>query len=163
KNQYMSGLLRANGINILIDGVGGALIPLVAHALHRRKHFNEFAHLARHNIPSFSDVTVKRQRLVLGKNVNPAQVGIHAVRQGYVNDTVNATECDCRFCAVARQGIKTFTSSACQQDSKSVFHCFAWMTNQVPTTAQVSASSFCAVILAQPGHSLCEPPRLTPA
>ena len=101
KNQDVLGLLGADGINVLIDRVGCALIPLIADALHGRKNFDELADFAAENVPAFADVAVQRQRFVLRKNVNAAQVGVEAIGESDVNDAVHAAEGDGRLGAIA--------------------------------------------------------------
>src|SRR5438128_7108059 len=43
QNEDVFGALAANGVDVLIDGVGGAAIPLFADPHLRRKNFNKFA------------------------------------------------------------------------------------------------------------------------
>ena len=43
KNKNVFGAFAADGINVLVDGVGGALIPLLRNAHLRRQHFDVFA------------------------------------------------------------------------------------------------------------------------
>jgi hypothetical protein len=52
------GLLGADGINVLINGVGGSLIPLIADPLHGREDFDELFYLAAEDVPAFADVAV---------------------------------------------------------------------------------------------------------
>src|SRR5512135_1620537 len=70
ENEDELGFLAANGVDVLIDGVGGSHVPVLADALHRRKNFDELADLASHETPAFADVAVERERLVLGENVD---------------------------------------------------------------------------------------------
>ena len=69
-----------------------------------------------------ADMAIERQRFILGENVNPAQVGVDAVRQGDVDDAVNAAEGNGRFGPVASQGIEPLARAASQEDSGGVFH-----------------------------------------
>ena len=59
ENQHVFRLLGADGINVLVDGVGGALIPLVADALHGGQDFDEFSDFAAEDVPAFADVAVQ--------------------------------------------------------------------------------------------------------
>ena len=106
EDEHVLGLLGADGVDVLVDGVGGALIPVVAHALHGRQDLDELAHLAADDVPAFADMAIERQRLVLGEDVDAAQVGIDAVGEGDVDDAVDAAEGHGRLGAVARQGIE---------------------------------------------------------
>ncbi len=72
--------------------------------------------------PAFANMTVQRQRFVLGQDVNPAQVRVDAVGERDVDDAIDAAEGDGRLRAIAGQGIKTLSCASRQQDSESVSH-----------------------------------------
>ncbi len=112
EDEHVLGLLRADRVNVLVDRVGCALIPLVAHPLHGRQHFDELAQFDAHDVPTFADVAVQRQGLVLGKDVDPPQVGVDAIGEGDVDDAVDAAKGDGRFGAVASQRIQPLTRAA---------------------------------------------------
>src|SRR5262249_18560212 len=116
------GLLGADGINVLVNGISSTLIPLIADAFHRRKYFDELAHLAAENGPAFTDVTIQREGFVLSKNVNTPQIGVDAVGKGDVNDAVDTAEGNGGLGAVAGEGIEPLSSSSSQQNSQSVLH-----------------------------------------
>src|SRR5579863_8641657 len=118
----MLGLLGSDGINVLVNGIGGALIPLVADALHRREHFDELTHLAAKNVPAFADVAVQRERLVLCEDIYAAQVRIEAVGECDIDDSVDAAEGDRRLGAVPSERIEALSSAACQKNPQRVFH-----------------------------------------
>ena len=44
-------LLGADGIDVLVDGVGGAHVPVLADALHGRQDFDELAQFAADDVP----------------------------------------------------------------------------------------------------------------
>ncbi len=58
--------LFLDGVDVLVDGVGGALIPVLVDALLRRHDVDELAQLAATTIPAEVDVPVEAHRLVLG-------------------------------------------------------------------------------------------------
>src|SRR5712672_2686194 len=76
ENQYVPRLLGADGINVLVNRVSGALIPLIADALHGGEHLDELSHFTTDDIPPFANVTVQRKSFVLGEDVDAAQVGV---------------------------------------------------------------------------------------
>ena len=93
ENDHVPGLFAADGIDILVDRVGRAHVPVGAGALRRRQQLEELAQLLGHNArPAFADVPVERQRLVLGEDVNPAQARVDAVGERDVNDAVVPSE-----------------------------------------------------------------------
>ncbi len=62
--------------------------------------------LAGDNLPGLADMAIERERLVLGEDVDLAQIGVDAVGEGDINDAVDAAEGDSRFGAVAGERIK---------------------------------------------------------
>ena len=127
EDQHVLRLFAADGVDVLVDGVGRAHVPVLAHALHRRQNLDELAEFSAHDVgPAFADVAVQRQRLVLRQDVNATQVGVDAVGERDVDDAIDAAEGDGRFGAVARQRIKTLTCSSGQQNSEGIFHLSAW-------------------------------------
>ena len=121
-------LLGADRINILINSIGGALVPLIAHPFHGRQDFHELVHLAAQDIPAFADVPVERERLVLREDVDAAQIGVQAIGKSDVDDAVDAAEGHRGFGAVASKRIESFSGSACQKNPESIFH----YTPQIP-------------------------------
>jgi hypothetical protein len=122
EDEDMLGLLGAYGINVLINGVGGALIPLVADPLHGGKDLDELSDLAAEDVPAFADVAVERKGFVLGEDVNAAQVGVEAVGESDIDDAIHASEGDGGLGTVAGKRIKALSGAACEKDSESVFH-----------------------------------------
>ena len=116
-------LFGADGVDVLVDGVGGALVPGLGDALHGREDLDELAELAGDDgAPAFADVAVEGERLVLGEDVDVAQVGVDAVGEGEVDDAVLAGERDGRLGAVARQGEEPFAGTTGEQNTKRVSH-----------------------------------------
>src|SRR5262249_34129180 len=60
ENEHVLGLLGSDGVDVLVNRVGGAHVPVVAYALHGRQDFDELAHLAGNDAPALADVTVQR-------------------------------------------------------------------------------------------------------
>jgi hypothetical protein len=122
EDEDVLGLLGADGIYVLINGVGRALIPLIADPLHGRKDFDELSHFAAEDVPAFANVAVKRKRFVLGEDVDAAEIGVEAVGESDIDDAIHASEGDGGLGAVAGKRIKAFSSAAREKDSESVFH-----------------------------------------
>lgn len=122
KNENVLGLLGADGVNVLINGVGGALIPVIADPPHGREDLDEFADFASENVPSFADVTVEGQGLVLGEDVDAAKIRIEAVGEGNVDDAIDAAEGHGGLGAIASERIEALSGAACQKHPESVFH-----------------------------------------
>ena len=121
KDEDEIGLLAADGIDVLIDGVGGALIPVLGDAHLRREHFDEIA-VAHEQRPAAAHVAIEAEGFVLGKNEDAAQLAIQAIGERDVNDAVDAAEGDGRLGAIASERPKAFALATGQQDRKCVAH-----------------------------------------
>ena len=120
--------LAHDRIQVLVDGVRRALIPVLADALLRRQDLDELAELFRDDAPSHPDVPVERQRLVLGGDEDAAQAGIDAVAEGKVDDPVRPAEIHRRFRAIFRQRIEPFAGAASEDDDEAVVEqCRHWL------------------------------------
>ena len=113
-------VLADDRIQVLVDGVGGALIPVLADALLRRQDLDELAELLRHHGPALADVAVERERLVLGRDEDVAQSRVDAVAQDEVDDAVGAAEIHRRLGAIPRERGEPFAGAACQHDYEDV-------------------------------------------
>src|SRR4029077_6920902 len=123
EDDHMLTLLAADGINILVNGVGCTQVPVFAYALHGRQDFNEFTQLARHHgAPAFTDVAIQGERLVPREDIHPAQVGVDAVGERDVDNAVVTAEGERGLGRAARQGVEAFPGAAGQQYSESILH-----------------------------------------
>ena len=95
-------VLAADRIDILIDGVGGAQIPIRGNAHLRRQHFDEFAEPHQRR-PALADVAVEAQRFVLREDEHAPQVAVDAIGKRDVDDAVDAAEGHGGLGAVARE------------------------------------------------------------
>ncbi len=123
EDEHIRWLLAANGVDILVNRICSAHVPVGACALHGREEFVEFSQFLGHYArPAFADVTVERQGLVLRKDVDLAQPRIDAVGKRNVDDSVVATEGNCRFSTITREWEEPFAGAARKQNSQSVSH-----------------------------------------
>ena len=111
-------------VEVLVDRVGGALIPVLADALLRRQNFDELAELFRHDVPAHADVAVQRERLVLRRDEDAPQSRIDAVAQREIDDAVGPAEEHGGLRAVSREGVQALAGASRQQyDQRIVEHC----------------------------------------
>jgi len=113
EDEHVLGLLGTDGINVLIDRVRRAHIPVIADPLHRGENFNELSYLAADDIPTFTDVPVERKSFVLGKDEDAAQFGVNAIGKRDIDDAVDAAEGDGRFGAIASERIESLAGASC--------------------------------------------------
>ena len=123
EDDHVLWLFAADGIDVLVNGIGVPHVPVGAGALHGGQEFKELAQFLGYNPrPAFTDVAVEREGLVLGENVNLAQAGVDAVGKGDVDDAVVSAKGHGRFGAIAGKREEPFSLSARKQYSKCVFH-----------------------------------------
>ena len=73
QHDHVARVLAHDRVEVLVDRVGRALIPVLADALLRRQDLDELAELLRDDAPAHADVPVERQRLVLRGDEDAAQ------------------------------------------------------------------------------------------
>ena len=93
-------------VDVLVDRVGGPLVPVVGDPLLGRDHLDVLVQLAGEELPALVDVPVQAHRLVLGEDQDLAEVGVDAIREGEVDDPVDPAERDGRLGPVAGQGLQ---------------------------------------------------------
>src|SRR5260370_30456714 len=113
--------LTADGINVLVDGVGRALIPLLRNAHLRREDFDVVAE-AGEGRPAGADVAVQAESLVLSEDENAAEIRIDAIREGDVDDAVESTEWNSRFGAVASERPQAFALASGKKYNDGIPH-----------------------------------------
>ena len=117
------GLFGADGVDVLVDGVCGALVPGLGDPLHGRQDLNELAELLGYDrAPTFTNVPVERKGLVLGEDIDVAKLGVDAVGEGEVDNAVLAGEGNGWLGAVAGKGEKTLASSTGEENTKRISH-----------------------------------------
>src|SRR5205823_11870183 len=121
KNKNELGALTADGINVLIDGVGGSLIPRLRNAHLRRNHFDVFAEAGERR-PTRANMAVQAKRFVLRKDENAAEIGVDAVGERDVNDAVKRTEGHGGLGAVARERPKAFPLASGKKYRDGILH-----------------------------------------
>ena len=147
EDDHVLGLLAADGVDVLIDRVGGAHVPVGAGALHGRQQLEELAEFLGDNAgPSFADMPVERERLVLGEDEDPAQAGVDAVGERDVDDPVVPAEGHGRLGAVAGQRKEPFPGAACKQNTQVCLSCPYEPALSRCLSGAFSARNQCAVI-----------------
>ncbi len=112
-------------IDVLINGVGRALIPIRAGGrLVRLQHMN--AAIQAVQIPRLpvADILVQQQRLVLREKADGIDAGVDTVGKREINDAVLAAERNGGLCQLFGKGIQACTLTASQQHGDAFFHFF---------------------------------------
>ena len=122
ENHYILRLVLVDEAHVLIDGIGGALVPRTALAAHvGRQDVN--AAVAAVKVPRLAgaDVAVELQRAVLGQHAHGVNTGICAVGQGKINNAELAAEGYGGLCHGAGEDIEAAALSAGQQHGDTFF------------------------------------------
>jgi hypothetical protein len=106
EDQHVTGTVRPDNVQVLVNSVGRPPIPLTANALGRREDFDELAGACLEPGPPMDEVPDQRMRLVLGQYGHTTHAGVQAVRKREVYDPVLAAEIQRRFGTPVRQLVK---------------------------------------------------------
>ena len=116
QHQHILGIVALDKVDVLIDGVGGTLIPIGALiALIGGQDVNAGVHTVQIPRLTGADVVVQLQRLILSEHAHRLDAGIDTVGQGEVDDAVLTAVGYCRFGNLAGQRVQTAALAASQQ------------------------------------------------
>src|SRR5467141_2384415 len=118
--------LAADGVDILVDGVGGALIPLLRDAHLRREDLDVIAEASERR-PAGADVAVQAEGLVLGEDENAAEIRIDAVREGDVDDAIESAKRHGRLGAIASERPEAFALAPGKEYDDGIPHIGHWL------------------------------------
>ena len=104
--------MRANQIEILVDAIGRAAIPVLTNLLLCGHDIDEFAKLATQIAPAALHVLNERLTLVLGHQKNLANTRVHAIGERKVDDAELTAKRRCRLTAIRRQIAQALTAPA---------------------------------------------------
>ena len=130
-------------VDVLVDRVGGPLIPLVAEALLRRDHLDVFVEFAAQELPTLVDVPVQADGLVLGQDQDLAKVGVQAIREREVDDPVDPAEGDRRLGPVTRQGFEARPPPPGEDDGQYIAEHLTTSSLDLSVIAVIYAQSRC--------------------
>jgi len=122
EDQHVVRVIALDERDILIDGVGRALVPLGVFTLGVGR---QDLHAAVRGVEAprlaVADVLVELQRLILGQNADRVDLGVYAVGKRKINDAVFAAERNGRFGRVLRQDHQTAALTTCQEHGDTTF------------------------------------------
>ena len=120
QHQHVTRMVQADDLQVLVERIGGAAIPEVAHLLLRRDHLDELVELAAQVAPAALDVLDQRVRLVLRHDRDATDAGVDAVREHEVDDAELAAERRRRFATVIGQVLEALAAAARHDDGERV-------------------------------------------
>ncbi len=123
EDQQVPRIFPHDRVEVLVDRVRRAQIPVFADALLRAEDLDELAELVGHHAPAHADVAAERERLVLHRDEDLAQARVDAVAQREVDDAVGAAEIDRRLGPLLGERVQTFAGASGQNhDDDIVLH-----------------------------------------
>ena len=111
-----------DGVDVLIDGVGGALVPVFVDALLRRQHFDVFVQFARQEAPAGADVARQAAGLVLRQHEDAAKIAVDAIGEREIDDAIESAERHGRLGAIAGQGFQPRALAPGQNQGQHISH-----------------------------------------
>src|SRR5690606_18367007 len=100
-------------VDVLIDRVGGAFIPLrLGNTLRGRQDVETLVSFRAEEVPAVLEVADQRMGLVLGGDADAADAGIHGVGQGKIDDARLAAEINGGLGATIGQFLQTAAATA---------------------------------------------------
>ena len=128
QDEDVAGVGLLDGVDVLVDGVGGALVPVLVDALLRRQHLDVLVEGAAEEAPASGNVAIEAAGLVLRQDVDAAQVAVDAVGEGKVDDAIESAEGHGGLGPVARQRVEPGALAACQDQRQYLAHgaCLPW-------------------------------------
>src|SRR5665647_972254 len=114
-----SGSVRLDDVDVLIDGVGRAKIPVrLRDALARRQDIEAFIALGTKEVPAHLEMSDQTVSLVLGRNRDAADSRVNRVGQGKIDDARLPAEIDRRLGAPVGKLQKPASPPAGKNESK---------------------------------------------
>jgi hypothetical protein len=122
QHQHVLRLVDPQDVQVLVDGVGGALVPgFLRDPLLGRQQIHEFVEFAAQETPAALDVLDQRMGLVLGDDADAADARIHAIGQGKVDDAEFPAEGHARLGAPVGQLFQAAAPAAGENQRHGIF------------------------------------------
>ena len=118
-----SGMETVDEVDVLIDGIGSALIPaaLLVVAFVRGQHLGAAVGFVQTPGLTVADILIQFQRLVLGQNTDGVDTGVYAIGKGKVDDAVLAAKRYCRLGSLFCQNLQSAALTAGQKHGNTAF------------------------------------------
>ena len=116
----VAGAFLDDRVEVLVDRVGRAEVPMLADPLLGRQDGHELAQFLRDDAPAGPNVAVERERLVLGRDEDAAQPRIDAVAEDEIDDPVRSAEVDGGLGAITGERIEPLAGASGQDNRERV-------------------------------------------
>ena len=141
QDQRLAGLLALDPEDVLVDRVGGAGYQVSAIRCSGGRTSTNSPRLRARNFQAWSMCRFRLKRLVLRQDQDLPEAGVDAVREGEVDDPVDAAERHGRLGAVAGQGLQPGALPAGQDDGQHILHQTTAPTRRDPRLARRVATA----------------------
>ena len=123
ENHDVLGVKAVDEVDVLVDGVGGALVPalLLVVALVGGQDLGAAVGLVQAPGLTVADIFIQLQGLILGQDAHGIDAGVDTVGQGEVNNAVLAAEGDGGLGGLFRQDIESAALATGQQHGNAAF------------------------------------------
>ena len=122
QHRHILRIVQIHEADVLVDGVGGALIPSrAAVALVRGEDMHAAVHAVKLPRLAAADVAVQLQRAVLGEHAHGVYAGVCTVGEGEINDAELPPERDGGLGHVSGEHIEAAALTAGQQHGNAFF------------------------------------------
>ena len=120
ENHHVPRPLFLDDVDVAIDRVRGAFVPLADVAVMRRLDADELLQPAGQEVPPEPDVLLERTGPVLRKEIDPPQTGMDAIGKREVDDAIEAAEGDRGLGAVERERLEALALPAGENERERV-------------------------------------------
>ena len=123
EDDHIIGIKTVHEVDVLVDGVGGTLVPagLLVETLVGGQHLSAALRLVQTPGLTIADIFIQLQRLVLGQNTDGVDTGVDTVGQREVDDAVLAAEGNGGLGGFLRQYLKTASLTTGQKHCDDTF------------------------------------------
>ena len=122
EDQHVGWLVVPDEIEVLADGIRRAPVPIEARPLLGRDILQKVTDLFTENIPPVLQMLGQGLGLVLGQDDDLVDLGVDAVAQGEIHETVDPAEGDRRLGPVPGQGHEPLAPAPGHDECEDFFH-----------------------------------------
>src|SRR5882724_2707072 len=123
EDSHKPGSVSLNQVQVLINRVSGALVPILAHTHLSRNRRDKVISEKISGSPALVQMLQQRLRFELGQNIDRKDTGVHEVGEDKIDNSIPASERHGGLRSVCRQGVETLAPAAGEDNSQDIHHC----------------------------------------